>query len=104
MLILDMRDRPLSGKAYAERLAKAGIITNFNMVPGDPRHPAVTSGIRLGSPAVTSMGMREAEMVQIAAFIDLVCRQPNDPDVHACVRREVADFCAAFEVPGITDR
>ncbi|WP_413774630.1 serine hydroxymethyltransferase [Mesorhizobium sp. AR10] len=104
MLILDMRDRPLSGKAYAERLAKAGIITNFNMVPGDPRHPAVTSGIRLGSPAMTSMGMREAEMVQIAAFIDLVCRQPNDPDVHAWVRREVADFCAAFEVPGITDR
>lgn len=48
MLILDLRDWPLSGKAYAERLAEAGIITNFNMVPGDPREPAVTSGIRFG--------------------------------------------------------
>lgn len=104
MLILDLRDRPLSGKAYAERLAKAGIITNFNMVPGDPRDPAVTSGIRLGSPAVTSMGMREREMVQIAAFIDLVCRQPDDEEVHASVRRDVADFCTAFDVPGISDR
>ncbi|MBT1159807.1 serine hydroxymethyltransferase [Aminobacter anthyllidis] len=104
MLILDLRDRPLSGKAYAERLARAGIITNFNMVPGDPRDPTVTSGIRLGSPAVTSMGMREGEMVQIAAFIDLVCRQPDDQEVHARVRRDVADFCTAFDVPGISDR
>ena len=104
MLILDLRDRPLSGKAYAERLARAGIITNFNMVPGDPRDPTVTSGIRLGSPAVTSMGMREGEMVQIAAFIDLVCRQPDDQEVHASVRRDVADFCTAFDVPGIPDR
>lgn len=104
MLILDLRDRPLSGKAYAERLARAGIITNFNMVPGDPRDPTVTSGIRLGSPAVTSMGMREGEMVQIAAFIDLVCRQPDDQEVHASVRRDVADFCTAFDVPGISDR
>ncbi|BCH34877.1 serine hydroxymethyltransferase [Mesorhizobium sp. L-8-10] len=104
MLILDLRDRPLSGKAYAERLARAGIITNFNMVPGDPRDPTVTSGIRLGSPAVTSMGMREGEMVQIAAFIDLVCRQPDDPEVHASVRRDVANFCTVFDVPGIPDR
>ncbi|QKC92340.1 serine hydroxymethyltransferase [Mesorhizobium sp. NZP2234] len=104
MLILDLRDRPLSGKAYAERLAKAGIFANFNMVPGDRRHPALTSGIRLGTPAVTSMGMREGEMVQIAAFIDLVCRKPDDADVHANVRRDVADFCTAFDVPGISDR
>ncbi|PBB88967.1 serine hydroxymethyltransferase [Mesorhizobium sp. WSM3864] len=104
MLILDLRNRPLSGKAYAERLSRAGIIANFNMVPGDRRHPALTSGIRLGTPAVTSMGMRETEMAQIADFIDSVCRQPDDQEVHASVRREVADFCTAFEVPGITDR
>ncbi|MER9331910.1 serine hydroxymethyltransferase [Mesorhizobium sp. M0488] len=104
MLILDLRDRPLSGKAYAERLAKAGIITNFNMVPGDHRDPAVTSGIRLGAPAVTSMGMRDVEMVQIAGFIDSVLQRPEDEDLHACVRRDVADLCAAFEVPGISDK
>ncbi|MBA1142453.1 serine hydroxymethyltransferase [Mesorhizobium neociceri] len=104
MLILDLWTRPLSGKAYAGRLAKAGIITNFNMVPGDTRDPSVTSGIRLGTPAVTSMGMREGEMVQIAAFIDLICSKPDDADVQARVRRDVADFCAAFDVPGISDR
>ncbi|RAZ72947.1 serine hydroxymethyltransferase [Mesorhizobium atlanticum] len=104
MLILDLRNRPLSGKAYAELLAKAGIITNFNMVPGDPRDPAVTSGIRLGTPAVTSMGMREAQMMQVAGFIDAVLRRPDDEDLHASVRRDVADLCAAFEVPGIADR
>ncbi|RWE25151.1 MULTISPECIES: serine hydroxymethyltransferase [unclassified Mesorhizobium] len=104
MLILDVRNRPLSGKAYADRLAGAGIITNFNMVPGDRRHPALTSGIRIGTPAVTSMGMRETEMVQIADFIHSVCRQPDDQEVHASVRREVADFCTAFDVPGISDR
>ncbi|ESZ31331.1 hypothetical protein X732_30455 [Mesorhizobium sp. L2C066B000] len=48
--------------------------------------------------------MREAEMVQIAAFIDSVCSQPDDPDVHARVRRDVADSCAAFEVPGVTGK
>ncbi|RWC83276.1 MAG: serine hydroxymethyltransferase [Mesorhizobium sp.] len=104
MLILDLRNRPLSGKAYADRLARGGIITNFNMVPGDPRDPPVTSGIRLGSPAVTSMGMREGEMVHIADFIDSICRQPDDQEVHASVRRDVADFCTAFDVPGISDR
>ncbi|WP_245429132.1 serine hydroxymethyltransferase [Mesorhizobium sp. WSM3860] len=104
MLILDVRNRPLSGKAYADRLAGAGIITNFNMAPGDRRHPALTSGIRIGTPAVTSMGMRETEMVQIADFIHSVCRQPDDQEVHASVRREVADFCTAFDVPGISDR
>jgi glycine hydroxymethyltransferase len=104
MLILDLRERPLPGKAYAERLAKAGIITNFNMVPGDRRHPALTSGIRLGTPAVTSMGMRDGEMVQIAGFIDSILRRPDDEGLHARVRRDVADLCTAFEVPGITDR
>ncbi|TIW20368.1 MAG: serine hydroxymethyltransferase [Mesorhizobium sp.] len=104
MLILDLRNRPLSGKAYADRLARAGIITNFNMVPGDRRHPGLTSGIRLGTPAVTSMGMRETEMVQIADFIDSVCRKPDDQELHARVRRDVADFCTAFDVPGISDR
>nr|WP_245274529.1 hypothetical protein [Mesorhizobium sp. L2C066B000] len=73
-------------------------------MPDDPRDPAVTSGIRVRTPAVTSVGMREAEMVQIAAFIDSVCSQPDDPDVHARVRRDVADSCAAFEVPGVTGK
>ncbi|MGX5805844.1 serine hydroxymethyltransferase [Bradyrhizobium sp. Arg314] len=103
MLILDLRDRPLSGRAYAERLAKAGIITNFNMVPGDPRDPAITSGVRLGTPAVTSMGMREEQMDQIAAFIATVFTHPDDLDVQSCVRRDVADFCSGFQVPGISD-
>lgn len=80
MLILDLRGRPLSRKAYAEHLARACIITNFSIVPNDPRSPAVTSGIRLGTPAITSMGMTEGEMMQIADFIDFVLRQPDYRD------------------------
>lgn len=104
MMIMDLRDWPLSGKDYARSLASAGLIANFNMVPNDPRKPAVTSGIRLGVPAVTSMGMREAEMSVVARFIDTVIRSAGDEEVLRKVRSEVADLCLSFKVPGISDR
>ncbi len=104
LLILDLRDRPCTGKQAARALAEAGIIANFNMVPGDPRKPAVTSGVRLGTPALTSMGMREPEMDQIALWIDAVLRSMDAPDdVRAKVRGEVADLCSRFPIPGICD-
>lgn len=101
LLILDLRDLPLSGKAYAGLLANAGIISNFNMVPNDPRSPAVTSGIRIGTPAVTSMGMTEPEMETIASFIDQVLRDPENAAMHSKVKGEVRDFCLQFEPPGL---
>lgn len=103
MLIMDFRDRPFSGKDVAVALAQAGIITNFNMIPGDPRKPSVTSGVRMGTPAVTSMGMRETEMVSIAGLIDRVCSNLDQPQVHKVITHEVAELCQRFSVPGIRD-
>jgi len=105
LLVMDFRDSPHSGKDMADALARSGIIGNFNMVPGDPRKPTVTSGVRLGTPALTTMGMKEPEMDQIAGWIDEVCRHVDDLDETAGrVRAEVAELCARFPIPGITER
>jgi glycine hydroxymethyltransferase len=102
LLVLDFRHRPFSGKDVAEGLASAGIICNFNMVPGDPRKPLVTSGVRMGTPALTSMGMQEPEMDLIAGWIDAVCRHLDDLDETAGrIRAEIADLCAQFPIPGV---
>jgi glycine hydroxymethyltransferase len=102
LLLMDFRNSPYSGKQVAKALARAGIICNFNMVPGDPRKPFVTSGVRLGTPAITSMGMKEPEMDLIAGWIDTVCRNLDDPDrVVDRVRQEVAELCSQFSAPGL---
>ena len=86
----------------AQALAKAGIIANFNMVPGDPRKPAVTSGVRLGTPALTTRGMKEPEMDRIAGWIDTVCRNlERIEEVGPRIRAEVAELCRQFPPPGI---
>jgi len=103
LLVMDFRDGQFSGKQIAEALAAAGIICNFNMVPGDHRKPAVTSGVRMGTPALTTMGMREAEMDLIAGWIDTVCRHLPDPgEVAQKIRGEVAGLCQQYEIPGIS--
>lgn len=99
MMILDFKDEPFSGKEVARALARCGIITNFNMVPGDTRKPFVTSGVRIGTPSVTTMGMKEREMVTIAELISHVCRHLNDEAEWASVRRTVQELCAAFVPP-----
>jgi glycine hydroxymethyltransferase len=104
LLVIDFRESPYSGKEMAKALAAAGIICNFNMVPGDPRKPFVTSGVRMGTPALTSMGMREPEMDLIAGLIDEVFRHMEDLDETAGrIRAEIADLCARFPIPGIRD-
>lgn len=101
LLVMDLREYPRSGKEYASLLAQAGMITNFNMVPGDPRSPSTTSGIRLGTPAVTSMGMVESHMATIAEFIDRVISGPDDDSVRGRVKEEVSALCRDFKIPGI---
>ncbi|NQT16604.1 MAG: serine hydroxymethyltransferase, partial [Planctomycetes bacterium] len=102
LLVMDFRASEHTGKRVAETLSSAGIIANFNMVPGDHRKPAVTSGVRMGTPALTSMGMREPEMATIAGWIDTVCRKLDDPEATAKkIRAEVADLCSHFPIPGI---
>jgi len=103
LLILDFRKAEFTGKDAAQALAKSGIIANFNMVPGDHRSPSVTSGVRLGTPALTSMGMKETDMHKIADWIDRVCRNISRIDDEApIIRREIAEFCSQFTVPGIS--
>ncbi|MHC4178694.1 MAG: serine hydroxymethyltransferase, partial [Planctomycetota bacterium] len=105
LLLIDFRQSEYTGKHVAESLAAAGIICNFNMVPGDHRKPAVTSGVRMGTPALTTMGMKEPEMDLIAGWIDTVCRNLDDPEQTAAqVRVEVAELCSQFDIPGIGPR
>lgn len=94
--------KKITGKMVERALDKANITANKNTVPFDPAKPFVTSGVRLGTPAVTSRGMKEAEMDQIAEFIDRVVKNLGDKEVYATVAAEVEEFCGKF--PLYSDR
>ena len=98
LLLVDLRtfDSGLTGKAAQEALDVAGITLNRNQIPGDPRSPFVTSGLRMGTAAVTTAGMREPEMAEIAQLVRRVLRAPADDAVRGAVREEVATLCSKF--------
>jgi len=98
MMVVDLRpfDAELTGKEAQAVLDTAGITLNKNTVPNDPRSPFVTSGVRIGTPSVTTQGMKEAEMSTIADFIVTTLKGRNDPAIVADVRAKVAALCAAF--------
>ena len=98
LLLIDLRsfDAELTGKDAQIALDLAGITLNKNTVPNDPRSPFVTSGLRIGTPSVTTQGMTEPEMAQIADFITRVLRSPSDEANLATVRSEVAALCSKF--------
>jgi len=100
MMVVDLRplDADLTGKEAQAVLDTAGITLNKNTVPNDPRSPFVTSGVRIGTPSVTTQGMREGEMSTIADFIVTTLKGRNDPAIVADVRAKVAALCAAFPV------
>jgi len=102
LMLVDLRTRgeDLTGADAEKWLEAAGIITNKNGVPSDPRPPRVTSGLRLGSPATTTRGMKAPEMKRIAGWIDEVLASGGDADVIDRVRGEVRELCAAFPLPG----
>jgi glycine hydroxymethyltransferase len=95
LLLVDLRSKNLTGKAAEEALQRAAITVNKNTIPGDPQSPFVTSGIRIGTPALTTRGMREREMKQIAHLIDEVLVSPDDATV-AQVSARVRDLTSAF--------
>ena len=101
LILIDLTNRGVFGKKAAKALDRAGIVCNYNTIPNDPRKPFSPSGIRIGTPAVTSRGMGEAEMRQIAGWMDRVVGAPEDEEQVERVRSEVQEFCAAFPVPGI---
>ena len=101
LLLVDLTNKGVAGKPAAKALDRAGIELNFNAVPYDPRKPFDPSGIRLGTPAVTSRGMGEPEMVEIAAWIDKVVSAPDDEGLADRVAGEIRELCARFPAPGI---
>jgi glycine hydroxymethyltransferase len=98
LLLIDLQgfDAELTGKDAQIALDLAGITLNKNTVPNDPRSPFVTSGLRIGTPSVTTQGMQEPEMAQIAEFITRVLRNPSDEASLAAVRSDVATLCSKF--------
>jgi glycine hydroxymethyltransferase len=98
LMLVDLRpfDAELTGKKAQEVLDKAGISLNKNQFPFDPRSPFVTSGLRIGTPSITTQGMTEAEMPLIANLIREALRNPDNADALASVRDEVAALCSKF--------
>ncbi len=96
LLLVDLRNTDLTGKDAEEMLEHAGITVNKNTVPFETRSPFVTSGIRIGTSAVTTRGMAEVEMGAIAAMIDRVLRSGGSDSVVDAVRGEVLEMCEAF--------
>lgn len=90
LFLVDLTDKGITGKDAACALDRAGITVNKNLIPYDPRPPLVASGIRIGTPAVTTRGMKEAEMVRIAGLIDRVLRDINNEGTINKVKKEVA--------------
>lgn len=102
LILIDLTNKGVSGKIAAKALDKAGIETNYNTVPFDPRKPFDPSGLRIGTPAVTSRGMREAEMQQIGAWMDAVVSAPEDEDLQAKIASEIRALCEGFPAPGLS--
>jgi len=96
LMLIDLTQMGITGADAALLLDRAGITLNKNGIPFDPRPPKVTSGLRLGTPAVTTRGMKEPEMDEVADFIAEVLRRHDDPAVVGRVRQKVRDLCARF--------
>jgi glycine hydroxymethyltransferase len=101
LLLIDMTPKGVGGKPYAQALERAGIVANYNAIPFDPRKPFDPSGLRLGTPAVTSRGMGTAEMAQVAAWMDEVAAAMSDEARLTRVAGEVRELCAGFPAPGL---
>lgn len=100
LMLIDLRNKNLNGKIAEEALDKAAITVNKNMVPFDTESPFVTSGIRIGSPAMTTRGLKEAEFEHIAVLIDRVLSNPTNEDVQRKTEQEVRRLCGRFPLYG----
>jgi len=104
LMLVDLRETGLTGKQVEEALDKANITVNKNTIPFDPQKPFITSGIRIGTPAVTTRGMKEEEMRSIAHFIKSVIEHYGDETVYRSVKSDVKEMCKKFPIyPGRLD-
>ena len=103
LMLVDLRGRGLTGKLVEETLGRAGITVNKNTVPGDTASPFVTSGVRIGTPALTTRGMKEPEMRRIAELIDIAVLGRDDPMKLEQVKRDVLELAERFPLYGLPE-
>jgi glycine hydroxymethyltransferase len=96
--VIDLRPKSLTGNVSEAVLESVGVIVNRNVIPNDPENPKVTSGIRLGSPAITSRGMGIAEVLQIAELMDMSMINMDRKEILDQVSDSVSQLCKAFPV------
>jgi len=101
LLLIDLTPKNVPGKVAAKALDRAGIVANYNSIPFDPRKPFDPSGLRIGTPAITSRGMGPDEMKRLAAWMEEVVKNPADDRVLDRIAGEVAELCKSFPPPGI---
>jgi glycine hydroxymethyltransferase len=99
LMLVDLTPQNITGKDAESKLGEAGIILNKNTIPFETRSPFITSGIRIGTPAVTTRGMKEKEMVIIADAIDTTLKNMNDADRIKEVKRDILEMCNQFPIP-----
>ena len=98
LMLVDVRNRNLTGKVAERLLDDIGVTVNKNSIPNDPAGPMVTSGIRIGTAATTTRGMKEADMIEIADIITQVLDHPTDEVVHTAVRARVKTLCDRYPI------
>jgi glycine hydroxymethyltransferase len=96
LMLVDLRSKNVTGKDAQEALDEAGITVNKNAVPFDDKSPLITSGIRIGTPALTTRGMKEAEMEYVGELINEVVTNMAKTDVYKAVAKKVEDLCSKF--------
>jgi len=99
LILIDLRNKGITGKVAEEALIRASITLNKNMVPFDDQSPLITSGIRIGTPAVTTRGMKETDMEQIAAWIDAVLVNHEDESKINSIQKEIGNYMRPFPLP-----
>ncbi len=104
LILIDLTGKGVAGKVAAKALDRAGIVCNYNTVPFDPRKPFDPSGIRLGTPSLTSRGMKEPEMLKLAAWMEQVVADVENEALLDRIAAEVKELCDAFPAPGLPVR
>ena len=102
LILIDLTGKKVIGKKAAKALDRANIVGNYNTIPFDPRKPFSPSGLRIGTPSVTTRGMKEDEMRQIARWMDEAVASVKDEDALDRIGAEVRDFCRQYPAPGMT--
>lgn len=101
LILVDLTPTGVTGRSAEEALGRVGIVVNRNNIPFDPRPALITSGIRLGTPAVTTRGFSKEEMKRLASLMVKVITNIGSPDIESEASQEVKQLCSRFPVPGI---